>query len=564
MKKAVILVVLMALFVASPADAKTVITPDPPDYRYGLFDLGWENIKYTDIPLEARDNNPDTSYSIGKSEIFTIEFIVPVDITGAYINQVDNSGGYIKIYFDNGKVWSVSFNGTGEFYKSLSYSRVIKVEITRTQSIPIEIKELEIFGYYTIETPEEVKNLSKIEGDGEVTITYEIPVHLTVSIYLDGQKIAEGITDKKYTITGLENGKKYRITVKTVDGFGLESDGLTIEATPQADTTPPGEVPTLLAVAGDGEVTLRYSKPADKDFSHYRIYVDDQLVADYVTVTTYKVTGLQNGKKYTLRVTTVDQKGNESNGKTVTDTPYEISREVSNLRVTARHDSVDLSWQNPKRSDFQLVKIYRKEIEEKAIRFLPVAHAEDYKELFETNGTFFRDLTVEPETSYEYKLTTVTGGQESAGVTVQVTTSPIPPPSTGGATIIRHENGDVTVRWPPQPGWMLIEIDGQEYKKVDAQLGEYTIPAEDIPVYEDGRQAPIRLIPIAPNGEQGKPIIINPGGWLVNLPFGAKELLQAGLDLLLVLGPIVLLALAIWYVRPILRVIRQAAGRARS
>lgn len=540
-----------------------ISTPEPPDYRQGIIDDG-RNIKAINLPSQFIDNNLSTGYRMLGGYNWYVEFLYPTDISAMFLDMIDSGRGTLTITFESGYTTSITFDGTQSGYQDLGFYGVVKIGLKRTGVESLTMREVEFFGTYYVGVPQDVMNLTKTEGDGEVTLKYTIPDGLKVNIYVDGQKVVEELTVSTYRLSNLENGRTYRITVKTVDPHGVESAGVTIEATPQADTTPPGEVPTLLAVAGDGEVTLRYSKPADKDFSHYRIYVDDQLVADYVTVTTYKVTGLQNGKKYTLRVTTVDQKGNESNGKTVTATPYEISREVSNLRVTARHDSVDLSWQNPKRSDFQLVKIYRKEIEEKAIRFLPVAHAEDYKELFETNGTFFRDLTVEPETSYEYKLTTVTGGQESAGVTVQVTTSPIPPPSTGGATIIRHENGDVTVRWPPQPGWMLIEIDGQEYKKVDAQLGEYTIPAEDIPVYEDGRQAPIRLIPIAPNGEQGKPIIINPGGWLVNLPFGAKELLQAGLDLLLVLGPIVLLALAICYVRPILRVIRQAAGRARS
>lgn len=332
------------------------------------------------------------------------------------------------------------------------------------------------------------------------------------------------------------------------------------------DEEPPGEVKDLSAEAGDGEVTLRYTFPPDSDFSYVRIYKDGDLVANNVKATSYKVTGLTNGIKYTFRVTTVDKSGNESDGVTITATPQEPGREITQLKATAKHDRVDLSWQNPKRADFELVRIYRKEIAETGLRFLPVAHAEDdYKELFETNGTFFRDMTVEPETSYEYKLTTVTGGQESVGVTVQVTTPPIPPPSTGGTTIIRHENGDVTVRWTPQPGKMIIEIDGAEYTRVDAQLGEYTIPAADIPVDEHGRPAEIRLIPVAPNGDTGTPIVINPGGWLIALPFGAKELLEAGIDLLAVFGPIILLVLVLWYVRPIMRLLRQSArGRART
>lgn len=335
------------------------------------------------------------------------------------------------------------------------------------------------------------------------------------------------------------------------------------------DTTPPSDVTGLTAEAGDGEVTLRYSFPSDDDFSHVKIYQDGNPIADKIKTTTYKVTGLSNGRKYTFRVVAVDTSGNESAGVTVSATPQEVSREVQNVRVTAKHDRVNLSWTNPKRNDFHHVKIYRKTLQNQALKIIPVAHAaeaEGYDPIFETNGTYFNDLTVQPETSYEYKLTTEDkNGVESTGVTVQVTTPPIPPPSTGGTTIIRHENGDVTVRWTPQPGQMIIEIDGVEYRRVDAQLGEYTIPASDIPVDENGKPAPIRLIPIAPNGDMGTPIVINPGGWLIALPFGAKELLEAGIDLLLVFGPIIFMVLVLWYVRPIMRLLREAArGRVRT
>lgn len=337
----------------------------------------------------------------------------------------------------------------------------------------------------------------------------------------------------------------------------------------ERDTEPPGEVTGLTAEAGDGEVTLRYVFPSDADFSHVKIYQDGNLIAERVTTTSYVIRGLTNGTKYSFKVTTVDKSGNESAGVTVSATPEEVSREVQNVRVTAKHDRVNLSWTNPKRNDFHHVKIYRKTLQNQALKIIPVAHAaeaEGYDSLFETNGTYFNDLTVQPETSYEYKLTTEDkNGVESTGVTVQVTTPPIPPPSTGGTTIIRHENGDVTVRWSPQPGQMIIEIDGVEYRRVDAQLGEYTIPAADIPVDENGKPAPIRLIPIAPNGDIGTPIVINPGGWLIALPFGAKELLEAGIDLLAVFGPIILLVLVLWYVRPIMRLLRQSArGRART
>ncbi|WP_117161269.1 thrombospondin type 3 repeat-containing protein [Paraliobacillus sp. X-1268] len=103
-----------------------------------------------------------------------------------------------------------------------------------------------------------------------------------------------------------------------------------------------------------------------------------------------------------------------------TNTPPPVG-EVINLELEAQFDRVDLSWTLPDSDRLAHVNIYRDEITETSmlqkIMGVSVAHAAT-TEIFETNGTYFNDLTVEPEAEYEYTVTTTdTDGIESNGVT---------------------------------------------------------------------------------------------------------------------------------------------------
>lgn len=111
------------------------------------------------------------------------------------------------------------------------------------------------------------------------------------------------------------------------------------------------------------------------------------------------------------------------------ETPDDLE-EVKNLEVKSTDERADLSWENPNKY-FDKAKIYRRDLGEEKTSLNPFAPrkvyaAEDYKPLFETNGTEFSDLSIEPEKTYEYKVTTTYDGMETKGVTVQ-TSIPKPP-----------------------------------------------------------------------------------------------------------------------------------------
>jgi hypothetical protein len=94
----------------------------------------------------------------------------------------------------------------------------------------------------------------------------------------------------------------------------------------EIDTTPPGLVTELSAVASDGQVVLSWTEPSDPDL--------DQIEVGYtpgtgVTLTQaaglngMTVSGLDNGTQYDFTVVTVDEEGNKSNAVHITAVPNE-------------------------------------------------------------------------------------------------------------------------------------------------------------------------------------------------------------------------------------------------
>lgn len=81
------------------------------------------------------------------------------------------------------------------------------------------------------------------------------------------------------------------------------------------DTTPPAAPLLTLVVAGNGQISLYYTRPADADYDSGEIEYDDgvSVAAFPVTATgTYIITGLQNGTAYRLTARAVDNDGNWS------------------------------------------------------------------------------------------------------------------------------------------------------------------------------------------------------------------------------------------------------------
>jgi len=96
---------------------------------------------------------------------------------------------------------------------------------------------------------------------------------------------------------------------------------------PPADRTPPDDVTGLVAIPGDGLVTLKWSRPSAADFDHVVITRSATAVgAETSTVysgkdTSFADTEVQNGVEYRYVVAAVDKAGNKSGGAVVVALP---------------------------------------------------------------------------------------------------------------------------------------------------------------------------------------------------------------------------------------------------
>jgi hypothetical protein len=90
--------------------------------------------------------------------------------------------------------------------------------------------------------PAEVTDLSVVEGDGQVTLSWVNPSddafsHVSIRYGTGGTAdtpFRSGANPSGTTITGLTNGETYTFVVRTVYNSGESSNGRSIEATPHA------------------------------------------------------------------------------------------------------------------------------------------------------------------------------------------------------------------------------------------------------------------------------------------------------------------------------------------
>lgn len=236
--------------------------------------------------------------------------------------------------------------------------------------------------------------------------------------------------------------------------------------------------------------------------------------------------------------------------------------EILNLTANVEFNRVDLSWENPGSDKFAQVNIYRDRVGGEKRSGVTKKEA---TKIFETNGTYFNDLTVSAETSYDYLLTTQSvEGRESDGVIRRVKTPSVPLPEMGGQETEVDPDGNYTFKWTsPTSGKVKIIVGGKEYKVVNASDLKITIPAKDMKFTVFG--APdVKLIAIDENGNEGIPT--NPtapegGGGVVELPFGSLELLKITFSFIGIISGLILLAMAIYLVPKIIAVIKKSVKK---
>jgi hypothetical protein len=533
-------------------------------------------------------NDGITSYtslgvSGGSADTFWYSFGSPVSINKYYVTSNGSSNTQFSLQF---------YNSSGSLITSMSIpasvsgpttipivTNVSKVALVNLGS-QINVYEWDLFGVDTI-PPANVTNLtpSGITENG-FNASWTAPTDSDLNqfkIYLNGtlvDTISKAVTS--YSFSQLNPDTSYSLKVTSVDGLGNESSGstLTVKTNIKPDVTAPSNVTNLTGTPTYNSVSLSWTNPPETDFAKVKVY-ENGVYQKSVTAaedSTAYFGNLDPQTQYTFKVTSVDNTGNESNGSSiqVTTLPLPELKNIKNLNVDAKYNKVKLTWDLPDSEYFHHVTIYRKELEK--VSFLQnmfgstKAYASDttdgFTPMFETNGTYWTDLTVIPDTSYEYKLTTVnTDGRESQGIITDTTTPQEPKPILDGATFSTSSSGDYIVSWTnPTSGTVRIIVGETVLQEVNAETKTFTISKSDMKYTYLG-DPDVKLQPVGKFGTEGDKVVAPGTINQTKIPFTVNDLILSGNGLLWLVGPFVLLALAFLLVPKLRNLVFSAFGK---
>ncbi len=191
-------------------------------------------------------------------------------------------------------------------------------------------------------TPSAPRNLKVTKAEyGEVTLTWDTPTSVgtgpitnyqyrtTINTTSGEWKTVAGTT---VTISGLGNGSQYIFDVRAVNSYG-EGASTQVTAIPKGKPLPPRY---LEAQTSSEQVTLVWYAPildGGSAITGYEVYNPVTGKWETTDLTTYTITGLDNGKLYSFSVVSVNAMG-KSGGVSVTATPRQAPAIISENSVT--------------------------------------------------------------------------------------------------------------------------------------------------------------------------------------------------------------------------------------
>ncbi len=167
-----------------------------------------------------------------------------------------------------------------------------------------------------------------------------------------GATMVAGIAggQKRYTVVNMPRKQATYLAVVAVDAQGLMLNTVTAVAVTPVDTQPPEEMAVLKVIPGAGRLQLSWQASADSagDLAGYRVYMTDGETTTKVdlasTDTSHTLTGLQAATGYPIKVTAIDNDGNETAG--LTDPGITLLPNPTGLSAQALDGKADLQW-NP-------------------------------------------------------------------------------------------------------------------------------------------------------------------------------------------------------------------------
>ncbi|MEW6770657.1 MAG: fibronectin type III domain-containing protein [Bacillota bacterium] len=219
-------------------------------------------------------------------------------------------------------------------------------------------------------------------GVSTVQLVYKIGAagtEVTVSLALTGGNVYEATADLSATSVGDVVYYRFEAT-DTVGNTSTspETDWYLVTVDKQA----PGEVTDLTVTVPPegGKLVLTWTDPEDEDYALANVYCKDVSEEEWILAgsaakgeQTFTITGLDpsGDTKYAVKVTTVDNFGNESdgitddnNGEGYAAKDVKPPAEVSDLQVSIvpAGGALDLEWTNPADDDYAGANVYFKKL----------------------------------------------------------------------------------------------------------------------------------------------------------------------------------------------------------
>ena len=276
--------------------------------------------------------------------------------------------------------------------------------------------------------------------------------------------------------TLLSNGTEYTFQIRALNqsGAGPASDA--------ASATPLGvpAAPTLTAVEGDTQVTLKWAKPVDDDaiapVTKYRYRqdggatfadIDDSDIDDSDAANlAYTVTGLENLTTYTFQILVVNSIG-ETASDVFSAKPASATPEIpTGLEATAGDTQVRLTWDDPDDSSIDKYEFRWKEGTQATVFIDNVDNVDQWRDVPNSNAntTRFTVAGLDNRTSYAFQIHAVDDGadpKDSLPAQIDATPTSMPPaPPTG--LMADPEDSRVTLTWDNPDD---STIDRYEYRQ---------------------------------------------------------------------------------------------------
>jgi titin len=152
-------------------------------------------------------------------------------------------------------------------------------------------------------------------------------------------------------ITGLSNGRSYRVVVRAVNAVGAGAASAAVSVTPKAPVvTVPAAPSSLKATPGDRQAVLSFTPggTGNSPITNYQVSLDNGVTwrafSPAAVTSPVTVAGLANGRAYQVRLRAVNAKGPGAATSAVAVTPATVPAVPVGLRVAGGDRQVVLSF----------------------------------------------------------------------------------------------------------------------------------------------------------------------------------------------------------------------------